>query len=154
MATMASQAKSGKAMSSRLMNMKFMQRAAVSNVTPPHSDASDDRPAKRVKVDNEHASFHDEHRSRYSALSKDEETVESKAEEVLARQAEEAGDTKWTLGVAKQRGKNESGPFTVEYASLNEIDIISLGSASNGLSQDGFVGRRSFGGFNTKHVSP
>ncbi|PNS16490.1 hypothetical protein CAC42_224 [Sphaceloma murrayae] len=142
-------------MSSRLLTMKFMQRASASRATPsssaPESPASQpldpatpSHPSKRQRLSNGTATpTYTPDRRRET---EDERVVreaieaeEAKRMEALDRLGREKGDTKWVLSTVEGvGGRTEEGPRFVSVG-LGEID-------RGGEERDaGAVGRRSFG---------
>lgn len=157
---MASQsAKEDKTMSSRLLTMKFMQRAAA---TGPKSAPStpESRPSKRPRLSEPGVRAS----SSNADLKKVQEALaaeELKRQQALDRQAADAGDSRWELGPSSQpvvRGLN------VVRAGYTVIDSPSAAGSgvANGANAGSFTdqeegdegtslqtrGRRSFGRFN------
>lgn len=136
------QARPSKPMSSRLMTMKFMQRAAAStSPSTPQSQSHtlDTLPSKRQKVSAATSSIPtptSDLQLIQVALTKEEE----KKEKAINRLAEEAGETKWVLSTVNGEKGNGVGGLRVANAGYSEIDQEAWRPAVSG--------RRSFGKFN------
>ncbi|CAG8209926.1 unnamed protein product [Penicillium salamii] len=131
--------KPDKKMSSHLLTMKFMQRAAASkeaysNISPNSSAGSERHKPKRARLSTEaekpRASDMDEITA---ALAAEEE----KRQKALARAAEEAGETHWVLDVPAAP-QSKSRPVVLAADSLDADDYVSSG------------GRQSFGNYKRK----
>lgn len=132
-----------------------MQRSAPSS---PATTSTPDKPsAKRKKLDDGSAQRLEEaSKASYEALLAAED---SKRQQMLDRQAEAAGDTKWVLDSPLTSSAVTSKPlFQVVNAGFGAIDILGSSQKSAGLSEDavgeagrGAGGRKSFGKFN-KHI--
>ena len=130
------------------MNMKFMQRAQDKQTTPQKD--SDPRPAKRRRTE--------EYASTPSGVDSDSSllptptSVDFARDQILERQAEEAGDTKWSL----------EGQFKVPTTPRSGLRVISAGygaidngaqvgsddsseEADNATRSRSLNGRRTFG---------
>jgi hypothetical protein len=143
-------------MSSRLLTMKFMQRAAASS--PASSPSTPDTPSpKRRKTDASPVSAFDvnelANRRAVEAALATEEAIRQAA---LDRQAADAGDTRWVLNFEQTQSPSpnqerhkirviQTGFATLDQAPL-ERAIISDEEDENTSSP--MVGRRSFGKFN------
>lgn len=134
-----------------------MQRAAASS-TPSTPAGSSQRAAKRQKLDDGSSATPVNAQS----LPKEEETsqLDAGAEAFLARQAELAGDTKWSLNIDSVPKRTASSAYlnVVQrgYASIdrpNESDHENNDgdSDSEGLQKTTSLGRMSYGKFN-KHL--
>ncbi|KAL9128607.1 MAG: hypothetical protein Q9217_002741 [Psora testacea] len=144
----------GKTMSSRLMTMKFMQRAAAStpfstspsiSYSKTHAPDAESLPSKRRKVDS------DEHRcaarppSDRQQIQAAENEEAARRERAIARLAKEAGETMWVLSTlsdeseGKKDGSQHSG-LRVMSAGYSDLD--------SEVSRPVMGGRRSFGKFN------
>ncbi|KAI0481591.1 hypothetical protein F4859DRAFT_425839 [Xylaria cf. heliscus] len=132
-----------KTMSSRLLTMKFMQRAAASTPststpsTPPSSDQSNKRrkvshnPAPRGDVDalvNQTAI--------QAAIAEEEKKVEG----ALLRRAEELGDAHWVLDVPPQAkvhtAQTPLNVIQVGFAQIDSSDTLGNESGAAGTSLD------------------
>ncbi|KAJ5586664.1 uncharacterized protein N7459_002429 [Penicillium hispanicum] len=133
-------AKPEKTMSSRLLTMKFMQRAAASAVakeTPtPGSDDDAIHTPKRRRVSTETGSPGTP-QSDLDAISAALAAEEEKRREAVARQAAEAGETQWVLDVPTA-AEHPPQPLVVAADSLDAEDDVPQG------------GRRSYGNFKRK----
>ena len=142
-----------KAMSSRLLTMKFMQRAAAS---PSSSPGTPDEPTpKRRKTDSSstptklNVDALADQRAVQAAMA----TEEAKRQLALDRQAAEAGDTRWVLSFEDQR-QAAAAPFLalriVEtgFANLDSSPTKIEYMADDLEDEPAMVGRRSFGKFN------
>ncbi|MCJ1335966.1 hypothetical protein MMC09_001240 [Bachmanniomyces sp. S44760] len=155
-----------KTMSSRLMTMKFMQRAAASsspssstNNNPHHPTIPTEPPSKRQKFSNSKSSAND-----LQAITAALEAEESKRSEALERQGVLAGETKWVLSYTDGNdgsgrggigGSLDGGLVRVVTTGFSEIDRMARGEEKGDKDHDERrrrppleVGRRSFGKFN------
>lgn len=139
-------------MSSRLLTMKFMQRAAASSPAQPTTPASQTSqipsqpPSKRQKVSpfpSTPATPLSDQQAIQAALNAEE----AKHSEALERIAAERGETKWILSCVDE-GKGDRRPgFRVTKAGYGDIDADeNAGPERRG--KWGVNGRRSFGKFN------
>ncbi|KAH8671954.1 hypothetical protein BGZ60DRAFT_24318 [Tricladium varicosporioides] len=144
-----------KAMSSRLLTMKFMQRAAASSPASSAPSTPDGPPSKRQRtaIDSSPTTAFD-----INALT-DQRTIqkavaeeEAKRQAALERQAAEAGDTRWVLSFEDQGNAAVSAALRVVPTGFAMIDSLSplLIRPTEEESEDKpvMVGRRSFGKFN------
>ncbi|RYP15062.1 hypothetical protein DL765_005956 [Monosporascus sp. GIB2] len=117
-----------KTMSSRLLTMKFMQRAAATSSTAssPRTPESEEQSSKRQKVSHTPAtpqsidSLVDQ-----AAVKKALAEEERKRQEALVRHAAESGDARWVLdtGVTKMTTGNEvQRPLNVVQVGFAQID--------------------------------
>nr|KMM67443.1 hypothetical protein CPAG_03777 [Coccidioides posadasii RMSCC 3488] len=134
-----------KTMSSRLLTMKFMQRAAASSGGPatPSSqtstvDAETSTPSpKRQKLSNNAS------RSDMRAISAAIRAEEEKRAAAIAKQAAEAGETQWVLEFPARVISNTPTPTVVTTADPNDTD-----------EELEYGGRRSYGNFKKKTKTP
>jgi hypothetical protein len=156
-----------KAMSSRLLTMKFMQRAAASPTSP---STPDEPSAKRQKTDAKAAdsplsAFDVSSLADARAVEQALAAEEARRQIALNRQAAEAGDTRWVInfeGAGNARGNRENGLGEEgEEDKKPALRIMQAGFAAidRGLGgkvleeeadQPVMAGRRSFGKFNRK----
>ncbi|KAL3417359.1 zinc knuckle [Phlyctema vagabunda] len=147
----------GKAMSSRLLTMKFMQRAAASSPTPNPPATPEEPSSKRRKVKDESPSKFSvdalaDQRAIQAAIAEEE----AKRQAALERQGAELGDTRWVLNF--EDGRNSRLPpaaalrvIQAGFANLDNTLPIHVKSAeTEDVSEDKpvAVGRKSFGKFN------
>jgi hypothetical protein len=156
-------ARPAKAMSSKLLTMKFMQRGAASPSSAPGTPHSPSTPNNEPSA-KRHKSAHNtpqsesefdvralaDQRAVMAAL----EDEEAKRQAVLERQAAEAGDTRWVLRFGqeawqtKERGHGGEGLRVVE-AGFASIDTPQKSTeVYEDEERPAMVGRRSFGRFN------
>ncbi|KAI9650368.1 hypothetical protein NHQ30_000381 [Ciborinia camelliae] len=147
-----------KAMSSRLLTMKFMQRAAASSPTNVSPSPLDEPSPKRQKTaQNTPTKFNVDTLADNRAIRAAIEEEEAKKEAALDRAAAEAGDTRWVLSFEGRKHLNTpTNTLRVVQAGFANLDLpspIRFGRA--GDNDDTFedekplmVGRRSFGKFN------
>ncbi|KAI9756795.1 MAG: hypothetical protein M4579_003712 [Chaenotheca gracillima] len=136
-------------MSSRLLSMKFMQRAAASG-SSSNEPSNDGRPSKRQKYSNS-AGKDSDLRAAQAAVAAEE----AKRDQALQRQAAEAGDTRWILSF-KGGEAHGTSPVGRQIISAGYASIDGLGQAKqNGDDSKMAVpgkpetaGRKSFGKFN------
>lgn len=155
--TMATPAKE-KNMSSRLLTMKFMQRASAS-ASQSAPSTPDQRPSKRPRL-SEPFLYAQPSQSAQSSVSADQQRVqEALAEEdrkrqvALDRQAADAGDTKWSLEGATEsplRGlRVVSAGYTAIDTGRSARDAIYVGEEEEETeARPRLSGRKSFGKFN------
>ncbi|TVY75603.1 hypothetical protein LSUE1_G008011 [Lachnellula suecica] len=143
-----------KSMSSRLLTMKFMQRAA--NTSPSSSPSTPDEPPnKRRKKDTDSPSkFNVDALADQRAVQKALADEEAKRQAVLERQAAEAGDTRWVLSFEDQKQVAASSALALRvvqtgYANLDSIAPLQIQAMEEGAEdKPAMVGRRSYGKFN------
>jgi hypothetical protein len=146
--------KAPKTMSSRLLTMKFMQRAATA---PSSSSTIPDQPSsKRHKTGSSTpteftAESLADRRAVQAALAEEE----AKRQSALDRQAVEAGDTRWVLRFEdEKRPSYSSGTMLrVVQTGFSAIDglpggVASIPTEDQNIDRASIVGRRSFGRFN------
>ncbi|KAJ5621070.1 hypothetical protein N7510_005054 [Penicillium lagena] len=138
---MSSPAKSEKTMSSRLLTMKFMQRAAASAAAKEtHASASEDSlpsTPKRARL-SEQNSPATPRTSDMEAISAALAAEEEKRREAIARQAAEAGETEWVLDIPPATNGNALQPLVVAADSLDADGDVGAG------------GRRAYGNYKRK----
>lgn len=145
-----------KSMSSRLLTMKFMQRAAASPPTTTSPSTLEEPSSKRRKKDSDSPS---KLSFDVNALADQRAIQAAVAEEAAKRQAAleraeaEAGDTRWVLSFEDQKASSASPTLTLRvvqtgYANLDTPS--SFGPTDEDMEEDKpvMVGRRSFGKFN------
>ncbi|MCJ1285437.1 hypothetical protein MMC26_004777 [Xylographa opegraphella] len=138
--TSAPTGKPPKTLSSRLMAMKFMQRAAASSVS---STTSDSTSAKRQKRnDSSPVTPSSDVLAIQAALAAEE----AKRAEALARQQAEAGETKWVLSFQKEERAERKEAFRIDKKGYEGIDALQR--HEDEPWRPAMVGRRSFGKFN------
>lgn len=144
-----------KALSSRLLTMKFMQRAAASPTTPTTPSTPDEPSAKRRRIDSTPSKHFDVHaiadQSRIQQALAEEE---AKRQTALDRQAIEAGDSRWELNfVHKDQGARPSlQVIKAGFAALDYSAEMERDSPEDEDSQElqDMICRRSFGSFGKK----
>ncbi|CAJ2509956.1 Uu.00g058560.m01.CDS01 [Anthostomella pinea] len=109
-----------KSMSSRLLTMKFMQRAAASPSSNPTTPTSDEQSSKRRKVSHNSTVQQDveslvNQKAIQAAIAEDER----KREEALLKHATESGDGRWVLNVPE----NATGSRPTIQAPLNVVQV-------------------------------
>jgi hypothetical protein len=141
-------------MSSRLLTMKFMQRAAA--VPSPSAPNPDQHSPKRQKTGGSSPSGFDvellaDNRAIQDALADEE----AKRQSALERQAAEAGDTRWVLRFEDEKSTSDPSTVTLRVVQTGFSAIDGLqGGVSIAHAEDqivdrpAVVGRRSFGKFN------
>lgn len=138
-------------MSSRLLTMKFMQRAAHSPTTPT---SPDEPSAKRRKTDSpsQGARFNVDTLADRSAIQAAIASEDAKREAALEKQAAEAGDTRWVLNFENQKNLSASPSLVLRVISTGfaHLDAPSPVKHVEDSDEDkpAVVGRRSFGRFN------
>ncbi|RKF54230.1 putative zinc knuckle protein [Golovinomyces cichoracearum] len=140
-----------KSMSSRLLTMKFMQRAAAPPVVQAPSSAIERSP-KRRKKESDSTSLRQNDNSfadhNYMLLALAEEKKKSLA--ALDKLAAESGDTRWVLNYKDQECPASATSLRVVYTGYAGVDgSSSLNVAINEYEEKPtMIGRRSFGEFN------
>jgi len=144
-----------KAMSSRLLTMKFMQRAANSSPTHPAPSTPEEPSPKRQKrsrdsspLTNKANSLGD--RAAVAAALASEET---KRQAALERQAAEADDTRWVLSFENPNNSTVAPPLTLRIIEAGFAHLDASPSQQRYQEEEPedkpvLVGRRSFGKFN------
>ncbi|KAI0434068.1 hypothetical protein F5Y09DRAFT_4810 [Xylaria sp. FL1042] len=114
-----------KTMSSRLLTMKFMQRAAAASPpSTPSTPTSNDQSNKRRKVAHNTTPHQDvdtlvNQAAIQAAIAEEEKKVES----ALLKRAEELGDARWVLNVPEQaKGHTAQAPLNVVRVGFAQID--------------------------------
>ncbi|KAL8691032.1 MAG: hypothetical protein Q9218_003654 [Villophora microphyllina] len=142
-------------MSSRLLTMKFMQRAAASSpLSTPQSPTEDTGPpSKRRKTSSNNPSP-----IRPSPLTPDNEAFQAAADAedakraaAIERIAAEAGETKWVLSTVSNGTDGSIGERRLRFLSAGYSEIDQDGQVS---SRNHREGRRSFGRFNREIEKP
>ncbi|KAF4614292.1 hypothetical protein G7Y89_g15447 [Cudoniella acicularis] len=156
MAGMSSPSGAPKAMSSRLLTMKFMQRAAASLPTTSSPSTTDEPPNKRrrTEVDSCPPTFNVNALADQRAIQKAVADEEAKRQAALEKQAAEAGDTRWVLSFEDQNHAAAASSLALRVVptgfavidSLSPLQIRSLEEEAE--DKPIMVGRRSFGKFN------
>jgi hypothetical protein len=146
-----------KGMSSRLLTMKFMQRAAASS--PISSSPTPDEPSpKRQKKNSDspaRAKVNVDALADQRAIQAALDAEEAKRQVALEKQAAEAGDTRWVLSFEGQEksAPAHNGAFRIIQAGYANLDIP-LRPLFKSEDEDEFedrqtmIGRRSFARFN------
>ncbi|OTA59927.1 hypothetical protein K449DRAFT_435587 [Hypoxylon sp. EC38] len=131
-----------KSMSSRLLTMKFMQRAAASPSSTPATPSSDEQASKRRKVSHDPTK-----RELQDSLPQIDQTVvqaaiaeeERKRQEALIQHAAELGDSHWVLDIpdkAANSGHATQTPLNVVQVGFAQIDSYIDTSDTSGLDDD------------------
>ncbi|KAI3336406.1 hypothetical protein HD806DRAFT_4799 [Xylariaceae sp. AK1471] len=116
-----------KTMSSRLLTMKFMQRAAASTPSPsstPITPSSNDQSNKRRKVSHSNTPQQNvdtlvNQAAIQAAIAEEEKKVES----ALLKRAEELGDARWVLEVPDQvKSHTAQTPLNIIQVGFGQID--------------------------------
>ncbi|KAI0166674.1 hypothetical protein GGR57DRAFT_447524 [Xylariaceae sp. FL1272] len=136
---MTSPAGTPKTMSSRLLTMKFMQRAAAStpSSSAPSTPTSNDQSNKRRKVS--HQSAQDEINTdslvNQAAIRAAIEEEEKKSHEALVKRANELGDAHWVLDLPEPATKRSTQtPLSIVQVGYAQIDASDL-SNNNDLEE-------------------
>ncbi|KAF7865814.1 hypothetical protein EAF04_005979 [Stromatinia cepivora] len=147
-----------KAMSSRLLTMKFMQRAAATSPTNASPSSTDEPSPKRQKTaQNAPPKFNVDTLADNRAIQAAIEEEEAKKQAALDRAAAEAGDTRWVLSFEGRKNLNApTNILRVVQTSFANLDLPSPTKVQHtddgdnvfGDEKPFMVGRRSFGKFN------
>ncbi|OJK04871.1 hypothetical protein ASPACDRAFT_38429 [Aspergillus aculeatus ATCC 16872] len=134
-------AKPEKTMSSRLLTMKFMQRAAAEKSTPQSSGETSTTPiSKRQRLSTGSVQSPSTPQSDMDAVAAALAAEEEKRKEALARQAAESGDTEWVLDYGFDAPAPQ--PFIVADSSLDADDDDMV-----------YGGRQAYGNYKRKKKS-
>ncbi|PYI17488.1 hypothetical protein BO86DRAFT_407275 [Aspergillus japonicus CBS 114.51] len=134
-------AKPEKTMSSRLLTMKFMQRAAAEKSTPQSSGETSTTPiSKRQRLSTGSVQSPSTPQSDMDAVAAALAAEEEKRKEALARQAAESGDTEWVLDYGFDAPAPR--PFVVADSSLDADDDEMV-----------YGGRQAYGNYKRKKKS-
>ncbi|PYH48505.1 uncharacterized protein BP01DRAFT_362986 [Aspergillus saccharolyticus JOP 1030-1] len=128
-----------KTMSSRLLTMKFMQRAAAEKATPQSSGETSTTPTKRQRLSTGSVQSPSTPQSDMDAVAAALAAEEEKRKEALARQAAESGDTEWVLDYGFDAPAPQ--PYVVADSSLDADDDMVYG------------GRQAYGNYKRKKKS-
>ncbi|OTA95796.1 hypothetical protein M434DRAFT_393442 [Hypoxylon sp. CO27-5] len=131
-----------KSMSSRLLTMKFMQRAAASPSSAPATPSSDEQASKRRKVSHDPTK-----RELRDSLPQIDQTAvqaaiaeeERKRQEALIQHAAELGDSHWVLDIpdkAANSGRGAQTPLNVVQVGFAQIDSYIDTSDTSGLDDE------------------
>ncbi|KAL8738864.1 MAG: hypothetical protein Q9181_000391 [Wetmoreana brouardii] len=135
-----------KTMSSRLLTMKFMQRAAASSppITPQTPDGP---PSKRQKISNDHTPSNTPtiDAEAYQAAADAEDAKRAAA---VKRMAAEAGETKWVLSTVGARTSNGTAKSTERKLRFLTTGYSDIDQDIPIVRRQDQLGRRSFGRFN------
>ncbi|KAF3479647.1 uncharacterized protein GIQ15_06623 [Arthroderma uncinatum] len=146
-----------KGMSSRLLTMKFMQRAAASGAgnnssrvqTPPDSpsrrldDDTSTPSSKRRKFENSPSHRASANGSDMDAISAAIRAEDSKRSAAIARQAADAGETEWVL-------EFPAGTIKSVAPQRRPAPIAKPMSEADAEGEPAYEGRKSYGGFKKK----
>ena len=143
-----------KSMSSRLLTMKFMQRAAA---TPSLAFPTQEEPyPKRRKKDSDspgRPSFDVNTLVNQRAVEAAAIAEDAKRQAALERAAAESGDTRWVLSFEDERATASMSALRVVQTGYANLDVpSSIRPIEVDIEEDKpvMVGRRSFGKFNKK----
>ncbi|RWA10803.1 hypothetical protein EKO27_g4319 [Xylaria grammica] len=139
-----------KTMSSRLLTMKFMQRAAASSPSSaPSTPLPNDQSNKRRKVSHDATPLQNvdtlvNQAAVQAAIAEEEKKVES----ALLKRAEELGDARWVLDVPEQtKGHTAPTPLNViqvGFAQIDSPDGVGNESDSAGALSDSITAVRRY----------
>ncbi|RFU26687.1 hypothetical protein B7463_g9658, partial [Scytalidium lignicola] len=141
-----------KTMSSRLLTMKFMQRAAAASTAS--NTLPDEPPAKRQRKGEVSAEVNVNSLVDQKAIQAAIAEEETKKQMALDKQAAELGDTRWVLSFADQKDSPTShsnlrvvqtGFSNLDQSSVARLKVV---EEENAWDRPVKVGRRSFGKFN------
>jgi hypothetical protein len=121
-----------KAMSTRLLTMKFMQRAAASPpASSPTTPKSEEQSSKRRKVSHIPASPTVQSLVDKAAVERALAEEERKRDEALLKHAADAGDARWVLDI-QHKGANPTDrvttPLSIVQVGFAEIDSVDADS--------------------------
>ncbi|KAL8701133.1 MAG: hypothetical protein Q9201_005074 [Fulgogasparrea decipioides] len=133
-------------MSSRLLAMKFMQRAAAS-ASPTTPQTPDGPPSKRQKISNDQtpSTTPTVDAEAYQAAVDAEDAKRAAA---IERMAAEAGETKWVLSTAEAKASNGTAKGTERKLRFLTAGYSDIDQGITTVGRQDLSGRRSFGRFN------
>lgn len=135
-----------KGISSRLLTMKFMQRAVASE-SAQNSPQSASSSAKRRKVDSPlTGEFHSFDEAAIQAAIKQQEATRQAA---LNKHRVDQADTPWVLSGFSSSAR-PAKPRALTYVTFGSIDAPDASDAQEGAPQPTKIGRRKVGSFNSK----
>lgn len=146
-----------KSMSSRLLTMKFMQRAAATS--PTTNNPPDEPSPKRRKKDLDSPSrpkINVDELADQRAVQAAIAAEEAKRQAALERQGAEAGDTRWVLSFEDHKDSTASSNLALRIVQAGYAHLDVPGHSSNQHTENDatweerpvMVGRRSYGKFN------
>lgn len=147
-------AKAPKTMSSKLLTMKFMQRAAAAS---PLSTPDQPSPKRHKSTHTSESSFNVDALADQEAVRAALAAEEAKRQAALEKQAADAGDTRWILNFKedlKSFSTQTKKSFRIVEAGFASIDHSLAGRHSAKYDEDSdleapvMIGRRSYGKFN------
>lgn len=145
---MATPNKPPKTMSSRLLTMKFMQRATASPSSTPSTPS--EPPSKKQRMSNGSARSTPSSTPRSDAERLEEALAaeEQKRAAALHREAADRGETKWVLSFQEPQGTES--PLRIVSAGYATLDVGKPRSSEDDEVEERpqVTGRRSFGNFN------
>lgn len=156
-ATASTPGSAPKSMSSRLLTMKFMQRAAATS--PTTANPPDEPSPKRRKKDSDSPSrpkVNVDELADQRAVQAAIAAEEAKRQAALERQGAEAGDTRWVLSFEDQKGSTKSPNLAIRVVQAGYAHLDVPGDSSAQPVKENapweerpvMVGRRSYGKFN------
>jgi hypothetical protein len=147
-------AKAPKTMSSKLLTMKFMQRAAAAS---PLSTPDQPSPKHHKSTHTSESSFNVDALADQEAVRAALAADEAKRQAALEKQAADAGDTRWVLNFKedlKSFSTQSKNSFRIVEAGFASIDHSltgrhsAKGDENSDLEAPVMIGRRSYGKFN------
>jgi hypothetical protein len=138
-------------MSSRLLTMKFMQRAAASPTSPSTPEEPSPKRRKKDSDSPSRPSFDVNALVNKRAIEAAAAAEDAKRQAALEKAAAESGDTRWVLSFEDQRASTPSNlALRVVHTGYANIDVPSSLRPMEDVEEEKLVmvGRRSFGKFN------
>jgi len=151
---MAQPNKQPKTMSSRLLTMKFMQRASASPSSSPNTPAEPPAKKQRLSSGSYTSSPLSTPTSDAQAVQEALAAEEQKRAEALEREAADRGESKWYLSFKEPQTPVAESPLHVVSAGYSTLDAAasardrSSEEEGTDLVRPSFAGRKSFGKFN------
>ncbi|KAG9246959.1 hypothetical protein BJ878DRAFT_532895 [Calycina marina] len=147
-----------KAMSSRLLTMKFMQRAAASTLSSPATQVEEEPAPKRRKKNPDRPCFNVDELANKRAVEKAIAEEEAKRQAALEKEGAAAGDTHWVLNFEDQKDVAVSKHLSLRVVSTRSASIevgtpqqVKMTDEDDSSGERSvMIGRRSFGRFNKK----
>ncbi|KAK1067529.1 hypothetical protein LTR74_006390 [Friedmanniomyces endolithicus] len=150
---MAQPGKQPKAMSSRLLTMKFMQRASASPSSAPSTPSEPASKKQRMSNGSYNRPSPSTPRTDAQVVQEALASAERKRSEALDREAADRGETKWYLSVKQPQTPAQESPLQIMSAGYSMLDSTGIARERSSdeeeieLPRPDFTGRRSFGDF-------
>ncbi|KIW07290.1 uncharacterized protein PV09_02142 [Verruconis gallopava] len=121
--------------STRLLSMKFMQRAAATEANTSTPSTPNGPPTKRIRLSNSNSATPISELSDQQRLEKTRAEEELQRNAIIERLAAEAGETRWVLNVKEPAV--ETRPFTVVQTGFADLDSAENDDQGSEDSEEG-----------------